>query len=327
MEKVLICITTCNRLSEVKKYILPYIEFVNKEKNYSFLLALDGNNIDYTKFCENFQIPLIHSELREGVGISKNRVLSKFPNFDHYFFIDDDVELFDSQIFSTHISIAKSATPQYHHLSSTKFYEQLGSSEVNGNKLLHGARGGGYFNYFTNFGLKKVGGWHTEFAKYKRYGHTEHTYRYCNAGLAKYPFTVIEKCILQVIVHNPDHVTPVDEFEVSKSDELFIEEKKLIQSKLEYFPVSTISPFHYNGFDMCYNRTVADFLKVNKRKYPLIKGRKRLRCLSSYYFFMAVVSKNSFYKLYCFCNALLLYPLNPEIKHSIKSKLKLNVRE
>lgn len=321
MTGTLICITSCNRLAEVKKYILPYIQFVNENENFNFLLSLDGTNEDYIKFCKKFEIPLIYSDEREGVGMSKNRVLSQFPNFDHYFFIDDDVELYNSKIFDIHVKFGDYSV-QFYHMSSTPLKTIEHSEYLEGHKLLYSHIGGGYFNYFHKNGIKTVGGWHSKFAKYKRYGHTEHSYRFKNAGLSSYPFTVISECINDLILHDPVHVTnPITNGELTEN-ELFIEEQILINEKLKYFPVQTISAFYFNGFDLNYNNEVSTFLKKNKKKYPLIKGTERLKCFSSYYFFKHRIETSLFFKMWYFCIAALFNPLNPEIKHSVKTKFK-----
>ena len=114
--------------------------------------------------------------------------------------------------------------------------------------MLFSNRGGGYFNFFTRKGLDTVGGWHTEFAKYKRYGHTEHSSRFVNSNLSKYPFVVIEECINMLIIHNPVHVTEPDGINYDKSDVIFNGEKKIINQKLSHFKITTISPFHFIDF-------------------------------------------------------------------------------
>ena len=320
MNTALICITTCNRLSEVKKYILPYISFVNSSKNFDFVLALDGTQQEYLAFCSEFSIPLIHSKEREGVGLSKNRVITQFPDYDHYFFIDDDVELLNSSIFESHISLGIKSD-EFFHMSSTKLFIIKEKAIKFGTPIIYGNIGGGYFNYFNRKGIEKIGGWHTVFAKYKRYGHTEHSYRFLNAGLSKYPFTIIEDCINKLIIHNPAHVTDPIVGQESVDTELFIEEQKIIDQKLNYFPINTISEYHFNNYDMKFNEKINDFLKENKKKYPMVKGTNRMKCLSSYYLFLGNLKPNMILKIWYFCVGLMYYPLNPEIKHRIKTKL------
>lgn len=320
MSKALICITTCNRLSEVKKYILPYISFVNSNDEFDFVLSLDGQQEDYVSFCNQFKIPLIYSEEREGVGISKNRVLKKFPDYQHYFFIDDDVELLNSKIFTSHVTLG-SQSDEFNHMSSTNLFVVSDKAEIHGIPLIYGMIGGGYFNYFNKKGIDKVGGWHTLFAKYKRYGHTEHSYRFLNIGDSKFPFTIISNCINDLIIHNPSHVTEAVENASSNETELFVEEQQLIDQKLTFFPITTLSEYRFNGFELNYNSKVAEFLTENRRKYPLIKGQERLKCFSSYYFFLSKIKQSRFSKIWYFCLAFVCHPFNPEIKHVIKTKL------
>lgn len=315
----LITITSCNRLKEIKKYIFSYIEFCNKNQHFQFLISLDGQNKEYEEFCSKYKIPLLYSEKREGVGISKNRVIKEFPDFEHYFFIDDDIELYDSKLFDLHVKFGNTSS-EFHHMSSTDVHFLEMRREFLGFTFLYSNKGGGYFNYFNRSGLEKVGGWHSDFAKYKRYGHTEHSYRFKNAGITKYPFTIIEDCINDLIVHNPGHVTESvgDENPIT---ELFHEEQHLIDKKLAYFPVTTLSKYYFNGFDMNYNETVAQFLLRHNRKYPLIGGKERLKCFSAFYFFLSQQKNSGILKIWYFCLAFVCNPLNPEIKHLVKKKI------
>ncbi|MGD9991916.1 MAG: hypothetical protein AB7S69_01345 [Salinivirgaceae bacterium] len=281
-QKSLVCITSCNRLSDVKKYIWDYINFCNKNEGFDFLLALDGNNEDYIQFCNAYEIPLLYSEEREGVGLSKNRVITKFPNYNYYFFIEDDIELLDSSIFALHIDVSKETG--YPHFISSGIQHIIGSFHtVNNKKIIKAEFGGGTFNFFTKAGLIQAGGWHTVFAKHKRYGHTEHTYRFYNAGLQPAPFLLIEETQKMTLIHPAPHVTQPQKRDV---DDRFIkDEGELFHKKLEHYPVKTLSPYFFNGFDKNYNDTAAKFLqKKQNRRYPLLKGIKRRKALAEYYF-------------------------------------------
>lgn len=319
MNRALICITTCNRLSELKKYVIPYIAFSNSSQSFDFVLSVDGDNKEYIDFCRELEIPMVYSDQREGVGISKNRILTQFPKYDHYFFIDDDVELLDAQIFNAHIDIGNKST-EFYHMSSTNLFNIKETAYIHGTNMIYGMIGGGYFNYFNRKGLEKVGGWHSNFAKYKRYGHTEHSYRFLNIGFSKYPFTIILDQVNNVIVHNPEHVTSPIHNQESQETELFTEEQRLIDERLTYFPITTISNFHFNEFNMEFNEKVAAFIAQNPKKYPLTKGFERMKCLSSHSIFLSKVTSNVVLKTWYFCIGLMYYPLNPEIKHLIKTK-------
>ena len=151
MSLTLISITTCNRVNEVKKYVWDYINFTNENADFHFLLSLDGDNTEYIEFCAEYKIPFIYSENQEGVGLSKNRVLSQFPDYDHYFFLDDDVELYDSSVFELVIKTALDL--QLDHLCITPFHTILKEFKLNNLTIQQGNKGGGYFNYFSGKGL------------------------------------------------------------------------------------------------------------------------------------------------------------------------------
>ena len=316
MESTLITITTCNRLQEVKKYVWDYISFCNSNANFNFLLAQDGNLEEYSNFCNEYEIPMIFSDEREGVGLSKNRVLTQFPDFDHYFFLDDDVELYDSNVFQLVINTAKALSLD--HMCITPFGKPSKSFIHEGKHIEFGNKGGGYFNYFTGSGLKKVGGWHDEFAKWRRYGHTEHSVRYVNAGLAEYGFNSIKEAVNMVILHDPGHVTtPLDSHDENEFSE---PEQKILNQKLSFYPVNTISQYHFNGFSVSNNKKVENFLKSNTRNYPLLSGKERRHAKSDYYFFLFTQSY-WFKAIYYFCLAFVFNFKSVNIKHWIVTKI------
>ncbi len=242
--KALIAITTCNRLDYVKAFICDYLVFCNSSDEFDFLLALDGNDKKYIEFCNTNRIPLLYSQEREGVGLSKNRVLKQFPNYDYYFFIEDDVELLNSAFFYNQIKIAR--ITNIHHFSSGeafRFYPMVKRLKSNENSILFTLYGSGVINFFSKEGLQKVGGWHTEFAKYKRFGHTEHSYRFFNQNLCPAPFAYVEEFENGYFRwHNPQHVTNPEGIERGDGD-LAQVESLLIEQKLNFFPVSTLSDF------------------------------------------------------------------------------------
>jgi hypothetical protein len=114
--------------------------------------------------------------------------------------------------------------------------------ESGGYHIVQAMYGGAPFNFFTKKGLETVGGFHTLFAKYKRFGHTEHTYRFVTNGLSKYPFQIIEECLEGYFRWN-DPISRIKvNVEVSKNW-LFVDEEKLIEEKLSYYPVKTLSKY------------------------------------------------------------------------------------
>ena len=316
--KVLICINTCNRVSEVKKYIWDYLRFCNNNKEFSFVLAMDGKDSDYLSFCNDFKIPLIYSELREGVGLSKNRVLKYFPAFDYYFFIDDDIELIDSSIFIECIGILKSTG--YAHLCGNHSKSILNKEFVNSWTITHSKTGGGYFTAYTGAGLNKVGGWHTNFVKYKRYGHTEHSYRFMHAGLQPAAFIFAESFRKMLLIHSPPSVIKHLNLEYDKN-ELILEERKLINNKTKYFPVKTLCDFYYNEYKLGFNETVHFFLQKNDLIYPLTKGFERRIALAEHFFLRINTSRSFYLKILFLFRSVYYYPFNSPLKHFIKTKI------
>lgn len=246
--KSLICITTCNRILYLK-YILPeYIEFCQQHSEFDFLITLDGKSEENIAFLKDLGIPFIYSEEREGVGMAKNRVLEHFPDYEYYFFIDDDVQLLNGNIFPGYISLSKKH--KFAHMSCGEykhFYGDFENPTINGDAFVMTNWGSGVFNFFTNEGLRKVGGWHSKFAEYRRYGHTEHTYRFFHAGLNPRPYIVPEQFAQGYLrFRNPPSVTKNTSELINPSSGYNYAEEELIKSKSIYFPVTTISKYHYH---------------------------------------------------------------------------------
>lgn len=243
--KSLICINTCNRIAYFKIFSLDYINFCRNNSEFDFVVSLDGNNIEYIDYCKTYNIPLIYSEEREGVGLSKNRAYLTFPNYDYYFFLEDDVELINENIFQEHINYYKKTGIHHFSLAGINHF----SNKINLNtdiNIAHYHTGSAQFNFFTADSLKKVGGWHTKFAKFKRFGHTEHTYRIYNAGLTKAPFNSIISCFHYINERELPHVTNYSNNIVGISG-LAIAEENLIKEKLNFVPFETISKFYFNN--------------------------------------------------------------------------------
>lgn len=243
--RTLICITTCNRLLYLKWLLPDYLAFVQSHSNFDLIVALDGHDEDYIAFCNAHGVPLIYSELREGVGISKNRVLEHFNNYQHYFYIDDDAELLEPNIFHEIINISKeTGIPHFSQGGGFGFKEELGRLSGFKYEIIQSKYGSGQFSYFDGEALRKVGGWHTLFAEFKRGGHTEHSYRFYNAGLSPAPFHHIPALNDGYMNwHQPEHVTILKNVATSKNSRLKAEED-LIQQKLSFYPAKSLSPFH-----------------------------------------------------------------------------------
>lgn len=316
---ILVCITSCNRLNVIRRILPPYIAFTCIDCRFDVLLALDGADESYCEFCNAYNIPLLWSDQREGVGLSKNRVITQFPNYDYYFFIDDDVELINSDIFDAMIGVSQKCN--YHHMSITPLKKVIKEEVVGGITIQKGFYGGGYFNFYTREGLDKVGGWHTSFAALKRFGHTEHSFRFMHSGLSDFPFIVPSSLMSSLLLHDPPHVTK--EALPSNANELVAEEQAMIDQKQSYFPLTTLSAFHYNQIPFGYNAVVADLLANSNSRYPLLKGKEKFKALSDFYFFKHSINKGFFKKIAYFGLSFFLNPLSPRIKHRMKQLLGL----
>ena len=241
--KTLICLNTCARALNIKALSWGYIDFCKDKDNYDFIISLDGIDDKTIDYCNKFNIPLLYSEEREGVGLSKNRVLESYRDYDYYFFIEDDAELLNPAIFDIHIELSKKL--DIHHFSlfdRSRFKEITDNTKHKEYNIIHSLYGGAPFNFFTRKGLDKVGGFHTLFAKFKRFGHTEHTYRFVNNNLSKYPFNVIENLIEGYCRWNdPLSVTQIKV--ATTKNRLFKDEEDLINLKLKYFELKTISKY------------------------------------------------------------------------------------
>lgn len=316
--KSLIAITSCNRLPEVQKFIWDYLRFVNSNDQFDFVLALDGTRSDYLEFADMYDIPMIYSDEREGVGLSKNRVLSHFPDYDYYFFLDDDIELLTPLLFEQCIVLLSSEN--YHHLCGNHTHTETFSCQLSGFEVSHSLTGGGYFTCYTQKGIQTVGGFHTLFARYRRYGHSEHSYRFMHSGLQPSPFIFFREALHALLIHSPESVTPHKEHAMNQN-EWVQEEQDLIQSKTTFFPLQTLSSYHFNHKPLGYNQRVADFLITNPQKYPLTKGKDRRNALAEYYALNIPISTGMIKKWKMIFLSCCFAPANNALKHYFKKNV------
>ncbi|MGM0582482.1 MAG: hypothetical protein ACQETL_17520 [Bacteroidota bacterium] len=275
----LICLMHYNRVKLLETFAPFYYNFCIQNDEFDFLVAIDGNNAELIKTCEKHKLPFMYSEQPEGVGISKNRVFQKFPNYNYYFFIDDDVELFDFKIFYKSIELHKQT--HIHHFALGEEFRFFGNRKekiINNQKVIFSDYGSGAFSFFSNYGLKKVGGFHDEFAKYKRFGHTEHSSRFKNCGLAETNFIFPLQLSKLLIWHNPDSKKP----KIKDNDnKISIVEENILSKSLVFYPFKTISKFYYKA------GAIPDYFPLKSNNYfgylPKAKARTALarRCFIS----------------------------------------------
>lgn len=264
--KNLICINTYNSASLIQTFVWDYILFAGSNSEYDFVVSLDGTDQQTIDYCKLYGIPIIFSDKNEGVGISKNRVIKTLPDYDHYFFIEDDVELLNPDVFDIHIKLSKELGIHHFSLFEKERIVSIQNIRKAGDfHIISALYGSAQVNFFTKAGLDKVGGFHTGFAKYKRFGHTEHSYRFYHIGLSNAPFQIIQECIDGYFGwHNP--VSRVKLNLSTSKNHLFTGEEELIKQKLTYFPVQTLSAFHSINPEMV-NQTGKIKIDTNFRKY------------------------------------------------------------
>jgi hypothetical protein len=316
--RALICITTCLRLGRLRRYLPQFARFCEADSRFGLLVSLDGTEAEYLRFCEDWEVPLVYSDHREGVGLSKNRVLERLPEFDYYFFLDDDVELVDGAVFPAHVEMARGSA--IHHFSLFErggLRKPTGTSVVGGHRVVHGLFGGGQFNFYTRQGLSQVGGWHPRFAEFRRWGHTEHSYRFHRSGLAPAPFNVAEDLSRSCIWHYPPAVARVEGVSIDQ-DEIALPERELMDRELHHVPVRTLSPHHVNGVPLGRLARLAAVLDKGER-YPLVGTRERRRAWSDYYLWRYREGNGFAPRAAALAAAAWRWPSNPGLRRALKA--------
>ena len=319
--RALICITTCERLRYLRRYLPHFARVCASDPRFSLLVSADGSDLPTRGFCERWGVPLIYSDEREGVGLSKNRALERFPEFDYYFFIEDDTELIDGSVFSAHVRASQASG--IHHFSLFRaggLRDQTDVSLVDAWRIAHGLYGGGRFSFFTGAGLRQVGGWHPRFAQYRRWGHTEHSYRFMRAGLAPAPFNVIDGLQKTCIWHFHPSVTTVTGISVDEHH-IAAPERELIDQRLTHLPVQTLSPYRYNGAPFEGIGALAATLAAGAR-YPLLTGGERRQARSDYYLWRFEENHRATPRAVALLAALVNRPTSPTLRHTVKVALK-----
>lgn len=318
--RALICITTCLRPAHLRRYLPHFAAFCRDDPRFRLLVALDGDDRETRTFCDEWEIPLVYSDTREGVGLSKNRVLERHGDYDYYFFLDDDVELMDGLVFSAHVDLSQRSG--IHHFSLFEkggVRRPTGETHVGGRRIVHGLFGGGQFNFYTGEGLRRVGGWHPRFAEYRRWGHTEHSYRFFRAGLAPAPFNVAEELSESCIWHYPPAVAGSVAMAVDR-DQIPLVERELIGEALLHVPLRTLAPHHTNRVSP--ETSVHRLAAVLDRgdRYPLVRGAERRRCLSDYHLWRARTSTTRLGRIGAML-ASLQSSGNPALRRAIRTVL------
>ena len=240
----LIVVTTCSRPGQVRSYLPPIARCARELGDADVVLAVDGlseignpQSLDAALSCG---VRCVVADDAEGVGISKNRVMSLLGGYDFYFFLDDDVELRACRIFSEHVRLHRETG--IHHFSlhhPGRLRDELSPTVVDGGGVLrHAMFGGAQFNFFSRTALQRVGGWHPRFAAIRRGGHTEHSYRIYRSGLCPAPFNFVDGLAKCCRWNEPPSVVRHRGLEVA-ADQLYELENELIAAHIESMPFST----------------------------------------------------------------------------------------
>jgi hypothetical protein len=319
--RALITFTTSNRPSYVKRCLPHLARACAGDQRLSILVALDGNDTETRAFCAQWEVPLLYSDVREGVGLSKNRVLKSFPDCDYYFFLEDDVEVLDGSLFASHIDLMRAGG--IHHMSlfdRSDGQGQTGETMVLGQRIVHFSYGSAEFNAFTREGLEQVGGWHPTFAQYRRWGHTEHSYRFQRNGLAPAPFNVAVDLAGACIRHRPPSVTPWAEIATLDAEGIAAPERELMARELENVPVQTIAPYHVSPLAPAQLPSLARVPDDGDR-YPLLSGAERRRAQSDYMVWRFETLPHPGRRLCALLLAALLCPSSVTLRHAAKVRV------
>ena len=320
--RALVCINTCNRVDYLRRYLPAFAQLCGEDRRFDLLVALDGDDPATREFARRWEVPLVYSVERQGVGISKNRALLACPDHDYYFFLEDDAELLDGGVFAEQIGVAERAG--IHHFSLFRpraLREQTGVTEIEGHEIRHALYGGADFNFFTAEALRTVGGWHPGFARYRRWGHTEHSYRVWRAGLAPAPFNLVAGLDEAFVWHAPPSVTvhsdvPYDEHQIAAP------ERELMDQELTFVPVEvTGPPTETNGVPAGAAMPIARQMN-HRNRYPLLSRAERRRCRSDFHADRAYTTESVIGATARLCMAWALWPRNPANRATARSILR-----
>jgi hypothetical protein len=255
------------------------------------------------------------------VGLSKNRVLERFPDYDFYFFLDDDVEVIDGSVFARHVALMRAA--DIHHMSlftTAHSYVPVAETVVEGQLIRHYDYGGGQLSAFTRIGLARVGGWHPRFATYCRWGHVEHSYRFPRNNLAPAPFNVAVELIDTCIWHMPPSVTDEVGLAPLLADGISEPEREIMDQGLAHVPLQTLAPYQVDGPPPGQLIKLADAFTRHGR-YPLLKGAARRRAYADYFVWRSDIAGSSSLTLAFLLLAGAIDPTSIALRHALKVRL------
>jgi hypothetical protein len=321
--RALVAFTTSNRSAYVKRCFPELARAALGDQRLDLLVALDGDDAETRAVCAEWNIPLLYSDEREGVGLSKNRVLEHFPDYDYYFFLEDDVEVLDGTVFARHVELMQASGIQHMSLYSQRgeLPPSTGETIVRGQRIVHYPYGHADLNAFTRASLERVGGWHPLFATYRRWGHTEHSYRFARVGLAPAAFNVAVDLADTCIWHSPPSVTSWVGLAAVDVDGIAQPERELIQQELTHVPLQTIAASHLENRPPGQVPDLARAVRGRRGRYPLLHGADRRLAQSDFLLWRFETASAWRTRLAAFLAATVLYPNSIAVRHAAKTRL------
>jgi hypothetical protein len=319
--RALVAFTTADRARWVRRCLPHLARACGTDPRLDLMVALDGDDGATREFCTEWAVSLLYSDTREGVGLSKNRVLESFPGYDYYFFLEDDVEVLDGAVFRRHVELMQASGVQHMSLFDPAGARELvGETVAAGQRIVHYRYGHADLNAFTRQGLERVGGWHPAFAQYRRWGHTEHSYRFPRNDLAPAGFNVAVDLADMCIWHSPPSVTPWVGLAKVDGDGIAEPERELMAQELAHVPLQTLAPYHVG------QRTpgAAPALAASVgsvRRYPFLHGGDLREAYADYFVWSFERGRNPLLRAGALLSALIVYPRDIALRHAVKSRL------
>lgn len=294
----LIAITTHKgRKDEIQSFLSSYSDLANSKEN-KVIVSIDGGDEEMKEYSMDMGFDTLMSERSEGVGISKNRVLTTFPDYKNYFFIEDDVECVNPEYFEKQIIVAEESGIGHFVLHPVwRLREIMQKMTVLEYEVAQAMFGSAQINYFSWDVISKIGGWHDMFAKYCRYGHTEHTYRIVNNGLCKFPFNLVTNFVDDFVFWEPQNDGSAIDVEIDRESRISKVELDLMKEKIKHYPI--ITPAGYKKYKGKINSPIEVILAKKEVKLStrmrtnalgLKKGTLKRMILLSFYKFLNAIS-------------------------------------
>lgn len=230
--EILVVVVTCCR-PDLCKRLVTQLRPVLADAGASLLVSIDGRDDALSAWCLEEGVSFLSSEAPEGAGLAKNRAVIAMSAFEHYFFVEDDVEVLEGSFFARQAAFASEVGIGHFVLhEKDRLRAPIRAEVVGGKRLLMAPYGSAQVSYYAWRALSVVGGWHPLFGQFRRGGHTEHSFRVWRAGLCPAPFTFVEEFAEMFGWHNPPSVVWDDRLVIGANGVLR-SEHELIDTRIQ----------------------------------------------------------------------------------------------